>query len=480
MTPEWIPEPIVSAQTSDPGLMGYLHNDHGNAERLIAFRGEVLRYCPPMNSWLRYDGCCWRRDVTDRGRQDFKETMLAFLAEAIRSGSEVAQKFARASLDSKRITNGLREAQHRLAVLPDELDKDLYALNFSNGTVDLRNGQLRPHRREDLITRMVNYSFDSGARCPRFCKFLEEVTGGGPDAGQGDVERSGDLIDYLQKALGYSLTGVTSEKAVFLLHGPKDNGKSTLLATFLKLLGPGYAIVLQIDSLMVKPGGVDSNNAQADLADLRGARFVMTSETEEGQRLAEGKLKRITQGIGRIKATRKYENPIEFDENHKLWIDANHLPVIRSYDDATWRRLHTVPFTVIIPKDRQDRGLAEKLLAEGEGILAWAVKGAVRWYAEGLTRPEVVEQSSGAWRRDMDRCSAFLDECCQRGAGQVRARTLYDGYKKWAEGNGERPMSGRAFAERLRESGIEKRTDRTGTVYVSICLNAPLLDQEST
>jgi putative DNA primase/helicase len=234
--------------------------------------------------------------------------------------------------------------------------------------------------------------------------------------------------------------------------------------------------VLQIDSLMVK-NGVDSNNAQADLADLRGARFVMTSETEEGQRLAEGKLKRITQGVGRIKTCRKYENPIEFDESHKLWIDANHLPVVRSHDDATWRRLLTVPLTVVIPREQQDRGLTAKLQAEAEGILAWAVQGAIRWCKEGLPRAAAVEQSGGAWRRDMDRVAAFIEECCDRLAtGRVKAAALYDGYRKWAEANGERPMSGRAFAERLREAGIEKEIQRQGTVYTGICLRLPFLD----
>src|ERR1019366_2826305 len=147
------------------------------------------------------------------------------------------------------------------------------------------------------------------------------------------------------------------EKAVFLLHGKGDNGKTSLLALFLMLLEE-YAILLQIDTLMMRQ---ESNNTQADLADLRGARFVMTSETEEGQRLAEGKLKRITQGMGKIKAVRKYENPLEFNESHKLWIDANHLPVIRGIDNAIWNRLHPVPFSVTIPKAEQDRELRGKL-----------------------------------------------------------------------------------------------------------------------
>src|ERR1700730_17132152 len=147
----------------------------------------------------------------------------------------------------------------------------------------------------------------------------------------------------------------------------------------------------------------ESNNTQADLADLRGARFVQTSETEEGQRLAPGKLKRISQGLGKIKATRKYENPIEFPETHKLWIDTNRKPTIRDVDDkATFNRLHPIPFTVTIPKDQIDKDLLDKLLTEAEGILAWAMEGARLWYAEGLAKPAEVEAAKDQWREGMD------------------------------------------------------------------------------
>ncbi len=202
--------------------------------------------------------------------------------------------------------------------------------------MDLRTGVLSLHDRHQFITKMVRYNYRPAATCPTFLRFLSRIMGISADR----------LIAYLQKAIGYSLTGITCEKAVFLLHGPGDNGKTTLLALFLHVLTE-YAVLLQIDSLMVRQ---ESNNTQADLADLRGARFVMTSETEEGQRLAEGKLKRITQGMGRIKAVRKYENPIEFDESHKLWIDANHLPTVRGTDNAIWNRLHPIPVFRDYPK----------------------------------------------------------------------------------------------------------------------------------
>jgi putative DNA primase/helicase len=455
-----------------PELLHFLQNDHGNSERLVAMYGDDLRYCPPMKKWLCWDGNRWAVDTSDHARRLVKNTMLEYLRQALAESYEPAEKFARASLDSKRISNALKEAQDQIFIMPADLDKDQFVLNFINGTVDLRTGQRRDHRRMDWITKVVQYNFNPEAECPRFMRFLEEVTGGGPDAGEGAIESSGRLIDYLQVAFGYTLTGVTSEKAVFLLHGPRDNGKSTLLATILKLLDE-YSVLLQIDTLMVKSGG-ESNNQQADLADLRGARFVMTSETEEGQRLAEGKLKRITQGIGRIKAVRKYENPIEFDESHKLWIDANHLPVVRSHDDATWRRLHAVPFTVIIPKERQDRGLGAALLTEAEGILAWAVRGAVEWYRTGLKKPQELEQTATVWRSDMNQVGRFAEESCAVGQfAQARSRELFQAYQRWAEGGGEQAMAERAFGDRVLEiTGVSREKKTFGSVFVGIGLKA--------
>jgi putative DNA primase/helicase len=261
---------------------------------------------------------------------------------------------------------------------------------------------------------------------------------------------------------------------VFVLYGPRDNGKTTLLATIYNLLDE-CAALLQIDTLMVKPGG-ENSNTQADLADLRGARFVMTSETEQGARLAEAKLKRITQGLGRIKATRKYENPIEFDETHKLWIDANYLPVVRSGDEAIWRRLRPIPFSVVIPREEQDRELSSKLVAEAQGILAWMVAGAARWYREGLGTVSPVEETSSDWRQDMNQVGRFIDDCCVKddpsrsftSDGALRARDLYEAYKRWSHGNGERYMSQRSFTQQVVGMGFIREHRNDGNYYKGI------------
>ncbi len=456
-------------QTDCPDLPSLGFHDSGNADRLISLHGHELRYCHAFRKWLLFDGRRWAVDITDQARQLAKRTIVAFMEQAVRARNEAAETFARQSLDSKRITNMLKMAECEIRVTPEQLDQDIWALNFLNGTVDLRTGKLKPHDPLDFITKLVHHEYRPAAECPAFHAALSRMMGASPHASEAELERSDRLIAYLQKALGYSLTGSTSEKAVFLCHGSGNNGKTTLLSTFLRLLEE-YAVLLQIDTLMVRQ---ESNNSQADLADLRGARYVMTSETEEGQRLAEGKLQRITQGMGKIKATRKYENPITFDETHKIWVDANHLPIVRGTDNAIWNRLHPIPFTVVIPPEEIDPDLPAKLLAESEGILAWGVAGAVRWYSQRLGKPPEVADAVRDYREQMNQVGRFVGECCiVVPTASGKARQLYSAYRKWVEEAGEHSLSETLFGKRLADSGIKKSRSESGMVYRGVALKA--------
>jgi putative DNA primase/helicase len=447
-------KPVQPAE-KPPDLLSQPFNDYGNAMRIVAAHGDVARYCHAFGAWLIFDGRLWARDVNDAMRRVVQNVFLEFARQAVTQQHEAASKFAGSCLNSQRITAAMREAQPHLAISPEEMDRDPHLLNFLNATVDLRTGERRPHRREDFITRIIHHKFDPYATCPIFMAFLRKVLPG--------------LEEYIKIAIGYSLTASTSEKVIFVCYGSGNNGKTTLLAVMLELLG-AYAVLLQMDTLMVKQ---ENNNSQADLADLRGARFVMTSETEEGARLAEGKLKRITQGMGKIKAVRKYENPIEFAESHKLWLDCNHKPAVRGTDNAVWNRLHLIPFEVTIPPEDIDRDLPAKLLTEAEGILAFAVEGAVRWYRDGLPKPEKVKAAAQAWRQESDQLGRFISEACVVGEyAEAKARALYSAYRQWSESAGEHPVTETAFGLRMNERGFAKSRDARGIHYAGIGIQA--------
>jgi putative DNA primase/helicase len=281
----------------------------------------------------------------------------------------------------------------------------------------------------------------------------------------------------VQKAVGYSLTGVTTEKVFFTCYGSTNSGKTTLLELIRYIFGDYSALIL-VDSLMTREH--EDNNSHADLADLRGARFVMTSETEEGQRLKEGKLKRLTQGQGLIKAVRKYENPIQFPETHKLWMDTNHKPLIRGTDDSIWNRLVIIPIEHPLGAAEIDDEMPLKLREEAEGIIWWAVQGTLRWKRERLGRIATVDAARDRWRSELDRLAAFRTACClESPVVQSTARPLYIAYRHWAEEAGERPITETAFGLRLSESGLQKGEDNRGRVlYHGIALREDCEDLE--
>jgi putative DNA primase/helicase len=274
----------------------------------------------------------------------------------------------------------------------------------------------------------------------------------------------------LLRALGYSLTGRTSEKVTFWCWGPANSGKTTLLE-FVRYLFGEYSSLLMIETLVTKD--MDSSSRE-DLSDLRSARFVVTSETSQGQRLQEARLKRIVQGQGRIKSIRKYEHAITFAESHKLWFDANFKLVIRGTDDSIWSRFAVIPFGPSIPKSQRDPDLPTKLREEAEGFIAMLVTEACAWYRDGLReQPLAVREAGTQWRTEMDCVRAFIEECCVLGKRNTTlARPLYRTYWQWAENGGEHPMSEKEWAARMEELSEElhftKQASNKGRIYVGI------------
>lgn len=448
-----MPEVLTpEAPLSPPSMLSYMRNDYGNSQRLAALYGDDMKYCHQMKKWLVFEGRRWKPDTTGEAYRLAKKAMVEFAKEAFDTTNEDLQKFAVGSLNERQITHLLILAQSEIYVEAHQLDAHPMLLNTLNGTVELDTGKLRPHRREDYLTKLVHVEYQPEAQCPRWLQFLREVLDEG-------------LLDYVQRALGYSLTGVTIEKAVFALHGPGNSGKTTLLATFRELIAE-YAVVIQADTLMSRVH--DTNNTQADLCDLRGARFAHTSECEASQRLSQSRLKAITQGMGSIKATRKYENPITFSESHKLWLDTNEKPAIKNVDDdATFNRLHPIPFLRSVPKEDIDHELGDKLKTEAEGILAWSVVGAKAWCERGLDKPPEVEAATEQWRAENDNIGNFIEECCVVGdCVSARAGQFYAAYKRWVEASGEKVVaSDREFSARMVARGFAKKDDKKGRYY---------------
>jgi putative DNA primase/helicase len=419
--------------------------DLGNARRLVSLHGQDLHYCHPWDKWLAWDDARWCADETAEVYRRAKDAVREIYAEAVGMGESERKTISRWAISSE--TRGRIDAMIALArsepgvpVLPDQLDADRWLLNVANGTVDLRTGVLREHRRGDFITKLAPVDFNPAAKCPLWTVFLRRI-----------MAENEALIMFLQRAVGYSLTGDVSEQVLFLLYGTGANGKSTFIDVVLSVLG-GYAT-------MTAPGLLLSSRNDrhpTEVADLFGARFAASVEVGEGRRMAEERVKQLTGG-DRVKARRMQEDFWEFAPTHKLWIAANHKPVIRGTDLAIWRRIRLVPFTVAIPKEEQDRGLPGKLKAEAAGILAWAVQGCLNWQREGLATPAAVDVATGDYREEMDILADFIAERCVEDEGaESTAGKLYDAYAVWAKLNGDKfPLSKRAFGLRLGERGFE-------------------------
>lgn len=427
------------------------YTDLGNAERLVTQHGTDLRYCHPLGAWFVWDGRRWNTDNTGEVMRRAKDTVRAMYGEAaLLDQSDERQalvKHAQRSEEARRLRAmiDLATSEPGIPVTVDELDTDPHLFAAANGTVDLRTGKLRDHDRADLITKLSPVEYDPEAGCARWLSFLE------------GIGLTGDLGAYVRRLAGYSLTGLSTEQILAILYGTGANGKTTLLEGVRHVAGD-YGAQTATDTLMDRAQGTIPN----DLARLRGARFVSAVETDEGRRLAEGTVKRITGGDA-IAARFLNREWFEYRPAFTVWLAANHKPTVRGTDEAIWRRIHLVPFTTTIPEADRDHDLPDKLRAEAPGILAWAVGGAVEWYRDGLNPPAEVRQATSSYRGEMDTLGDFLTECTTEDeADYVTKADLFAAYVKWCEDSGERPLSQRQLARRLSERGLDDYQQPTG------------------
>jgi len=425
--------------------------DLGNAERLVAQHGADLHYVYAWDKWLVWDGRVWRTDDTGEVERRAKQTVRAIYAEAADAEAAEERKalagHAKSSEGRARIEAmiSLARSEPGIAITPEQLDADPWALSTPNGTLDLRTGELREHRREDHITKLTPVEYDPDAAAPTWAAFLERIL------------PSEELRAFVQRAVGYSATGDTSEQCMIINHGGGANGKSTFQEAIAAALGD-YAMRAPTEMLLAKR----TSGIPNDVARLKGARFVAASETEEGRRLAESLVKDLT-GQDTITARFMRAEWFDFEPTHKLWLSTNHKPEIRGTDTAIWRRIRLVPWTVTIPPAQQDKKLAARLRDDLPGILAWIVQGCLEWQREGLRPPEEVRRATGRYRAEMDVLAAFIDEeCVVAEHATASAKALYSAYRAWCEENGEKPETQRRFGGRLKERGFESGRITTG------------------
>ncbi|MDP9480042.1 MAG: phage/plasmid primase, P4 family, partial [Actinomycetota bacterium] len=436
--------------TTRDGRRNYPLSDLGNGERLAdRYRGNV-RYCHPLRRWFVWEGTRWRPDDTGEVVRRAKATVRGIYEEATTAEDDAkakeVSKWAGKSQAKERIGAmiSLAESEPGIPVTTDQLDRDRGLLNVRNGTIDLSTGRLKPHDPRDLITKLAGTSYDPNAVCPTWDAFLRRVL------------PSEALRRFVQRLVGYALTGDVSEQILPFLYGSGANGKSVFINAIMEALGD-YAQQAAPELLTAK-----GHSHPTELADLKGARFVASIEVEDGKRLAESLVKQLTGG-DRIKARRMREDFWEFDPTHKVFLVANHRPVVAGTDYAIWRRIKMIPFGVTIPEDERDPHLLEKLRSELSGILAWAVRGCLDWQREGLGEPKEVKAATDEYKVEQDVLATFIEEACVVDPeASDTAGNLYSAYVEWCEETGESPETQRKFGTRLREKGFERREGTTG------------------
>jgi putative DNA primase/helicase len=412
--------------------------DVKNAARLIRSMAGNMRFNVEYKKWMHWTGLVWAMDEGEAVLFKYAKSVIKSIAnEAVAADSENTKKRlfseARRLSDVQKQKNMIEQASKlaEVQVFFKDLDKDPFLVTCKNGTLDLRTGELRPPKRDDLITKSIETIYDLQAQCPNWLAFLDLIMGGN----QG-------MITFLQRSVGYTLTGVTDERCIFILWGSGRNGKSTFTENIAYLMG-SHAGKTRSETLLAKKWGDAIPN---DVAALNGKRLVYAAETGQGRKLDEERIKELTGDKDTITARFMRGEFFDFIPEFKLWLHTNHKPDIKGTDDGIWDRIRLIPFTVRIPDDKlKPRRIVDaELKAEWPGILAWAVRGCLDWLRDGLALPDQVRTCTKVYREENDPLKDFFDDTCLiEPKASVSNAAIWQAYQAWGKANGEQFLMGR-------------------------------------
>jgi len=436
----------------------YELNDTGNAHRFIDEYGADIHYNVDNKMWMLWNGSNWQFDVFNNVKNLAEILIEKMKMEAFQCSDEKKQKELLKNVNRLYNSSGkelmLKESQH-LPLVPvnnDAFDKDDYLFNTNNCVVNLHTGNTIPHNKNLLLNKISTVEL-TNKQPTQFLKFYEDIFKGNKE-----------IMHYVHKALGYSLTGDCREQIMFMLVGDGNDGKSLLLQIIQEVIGD-YAITSNPDLLLDKK--TQTANL-SEVARLKGMRFCVVNELKPTAKLNESGVKDITSGNNKIVARFLYANEFEFLPKMKIWLATNHLPQIIGTDKGIWRRIVKIPMTRNLRDDEVDKDLIYKLRAEKNEIFTWLVKGCLMWQREGLQLPKVLEDEKQAYKTEMDLVQKWINECCETNMNYVcRATELYESFKNYCRVNNEFEMSQTLFGRNFGKK-YNKRTCGGIIVYDGI------------
>src|SRR6056297_1365064 len=440
----------------------YSLTDTGNAHRFIDRYGSVIRYNVDNNKWMYYNGEYWQTDVFDNVR-NFAETIAEEMRLKLKSiDDEGTRKAIRYNVKRVLQSNGktalLKEAQHieGIPVTNNDFDHDKYLFNTASGVVDLRTGSIKQHDKDLMLSEYTPYKIDFHNEPTKFLAFLEDIL-------EGDVE----VIKYMQRVMGYAMTGSTQEQCMFFLFGDGSNGKSLLLDIVNEAMG-SYGKTSNADILLEKYNAGQGN--LGDIARLKGSRFVVTDEAKHNDKLNESAIKTMTSGIGNIVARYLYGNEFEFSPIMKIFMSSNYKPRITGTDHGIWRRVKVIPFNKVIPDEEQDKQLKTKLLKEMPQILGWMIKGCLLWQRHGLNEPDKLKDAHKDYRSEMDIVQRWINEACLIDETEYTPSSeLFENFSNYVQQNKEYQLSHTMFGRNMSKKFKKGRYGGV-TVYRGVIL----------